>query len=243
MLVKLVKLWQIPPKPDASLDDVGQAMVAVTTTTLINEIDKILFNKVVLSLLKITVTGISNEIFVLYHPKIQDEDPYLISRTITECLAKPDVLLEYLFKNFRRCAQVHCHIVKKNNPHPTSTSTWSYYKVDETESTCMSLSTIILPSANPPLALLSNSSAARNAAHILPISRLFRRTSPTVIPTDHTFHIKCRWIHGSGPHVAHFSSHAQLSEGSGWILDSIWRHPCTYRNLSFETSSYLWPHV
>ena len=46
-LVKLVKLWQIPPKPDASLDDVGQAMVAVTTTILINEIDKILFNKVV----------------------------------------------------------------------------------------------------------------------------------------------------------------------------------------------------
>ena len=74
----------------------------------------------------------------------------MISRTITECLAKPDVLLEYLFKNFRRCAQVHCHIVKKNNPHPTSTSTWSYYRVDETESTCMSLSTIILPSAIPP---------------------------------------------------------------------------------------------
>ena len=59
-------------------------MVAVTTTILINEIDKILPKKVVLSLLKITVTGISNEIFVLYHPKIQDEDPYESIATVGE---------------------------------------------------------------------------------------------------------------------------------------------------------------
>ena len=118
----------------------------------------------------------------------------VVESSSEEIFVKPSSGGEEASNLFRGCAHVHHHIAISHHAIPCPViqyHTMPYHAIPYHRA-CPNCHAIAI--GQPPTCSIVNQAAICAAAYFANFKN-FSSAPSTVIPTDHTFHIKCRWIH------------------------------------------------